>query len=181
MKTLVVPRILLILVAVLVMTSAGATPARAEAPEQTKIHLDMWYVIGPAPNGPCSFSINVHETGMLQDKKWYDNNGNLEKETLQYGGNQYDYIANGKTATVQNSGHLTITYPAPNQALVTESGQQWVWKMPGYGKISGETGNESYLIVYDDQGNVLETIRLKLVGNMLSADVAPILCDYLKP
>lgn len=163
------------------VTLAAVTPISAVAPETTVVNLDNWYTKGPSPDGPCPFTIDVHVVGMVMDKKWYDDNENLAQEMVTYAGNKYYLHANGKQATVLNSGRTLITYVSPQETLFVLNGQEWVWLIPGYGVVSGEIGSQSWSEVYDDDGNLLEVIVHRLLGNIMHTDVTPLLCEYLGP
>ncbi|NLE45900.1 MAG: hypothetical protein GX620_14355 [Chloroflexi bacterium] len=159
----------------------AARPTYADGPVQTVNRYDSWYTKDPSPDGPCSFSIAVHVVGVFHEQRWYDENGDLAREVHLYGGNRYYLHANGKTVTILNSGRVSVTYTSPEEALVTLTGQEWLWKIPGHGVVSGEVGNQTWSEMVDADGNLQDVIVHKLVGNILHTDVTPVLCEYLGP
>jgi hypothetical protein len=179
-KKLTVFHILSVL-SIVFVTLAAAYLAYADEPDQTKITLDSWYTKGPSPDGPCTFTIDVHVVGNILDQKRYGEDGNLVQEKYIYGGNRYYLYANDKTVTVQNSGTTVITYVSPTQIETTLNGQEWVWTIPGYGTVSGEIGKQAWSSTYDEEGNLLDVTVQKLVGNMMQNDVTPLICEYLGP
>ena len=174
MKTSTIFRILSAIFIVF-LTLASAFPAYAEEPITSKVVLDSWYT----KDGICSFPIEVHETGLLMEKQWYDENSNLVREMYTFGGNIYYLYANDKTVTVHNSGTTKINYISPQETVVTISGQEWAWMIPGLGMVSGEIGKQTTSYIYDG-GDLVEVIVQKLVGKIMWTDVTPLLCEYLK-
>ena len=178
MKKLTVFRIVSVLLIIFV-TLAVAYPTYAAGPDQTKVKYDGWYSKGPSPDGPCNFTINIHIVGNFMDQKWYDEDGFLVQEKYIYGGNTYYLHANDKIVTVQNSGTILLIYKSPTETQVTLNGQEWVWMIPGHGKVSGEVGKQTWSLIYDDDGDLLDVIVHKLVGNIMHTDVTPLICEYL--
>ena len=163
------------------MITFAASPTYADEPVQTRVRLDGWYSKGPCPDGPCHFTITVHAVGVITEKKWYDENEDLVREMYIYGGNKYYLYANHRTVTVLNSGKMLLTYISPEETLATLDGQEWSWMIPHYGMISGEVGKQTGFLNYDEEGNLLDVIIHKLVGNIMWTDVTPLLCEYLGP
>lgn len=175
MKKLMVLRILSI-VCMVIMTLAVAGPAYADEPVISKYVLDSWYT----KTDLCSFPINVHETGLLMDKKWYDGDI-LAREMYTYAGNIYYLTANGKTVTVKNNGTIKFAYVSPLETQVTITGQSWVWVIPGMGMVSGTVGSQDLSYIYNTSGDLIDTIIHRLVGKAMATDVTPLLCGYLAP
>ncbi len=176
MKKFMVLRIFLFVLAVF-MTLAAAGPAYAEEPVIDKHVLDSWYT----KTDLCAFPISVHETGLLMDKKWYDDQGALAREMYTYAGNIYYLTANGKTVTVKNSGTIKFSYVSSFETQVTITGQSWVWMIPGMGIVSGTVGMQDLSYIYNTSGDLIDTIIHRLVGKAMATDVTPLVCGYLAP
>jgi hypothetical protein len=160
---------------------AAALPAVAAAipPEHFPTEqIDVTFVIPAAPEGPCSFAIDVRFTAQLEHTHFFDREGNEIRDLTRLIGAATTFTANGKSITDQVGGveHVTLD-PETGSATITLTGLLGHLVVRGQGVAAQDSGR----IVLFFEGPEDEEPDVLFERGRLSGGPFPALCEILAP
>lgn len=137
-----------------------------------------WY----AADNLCGLDLQVHDHGTVRWNLWFNDSGQVVRETDVWGNMKRDVSYNGKTVTLKyGTGHFTFEYYPNEYTIILHDKDTGPWEaatVPGYGRIWGITGQTNYTFTYDSDWNLINSTIDTQVGNII-VDYGPI-CDYMK-
>jgi hypothetical protein len=159
-------------VSIILVLGFAVTPASADSPVENDYPIDETYII----KHQCDFNIVSHRVGILHDKVWFDENGDLYRAHQNWEVTE-TWEANGKT--------LEFTYNYPARGWFETYGEGYAFYMgaemftlPHEGVVYSATGLETYKMIRDEDGNITITDLLKQVGNWETD--WPAICEYFE-
>jgi hypothetical protein len=108
-----------------VLAFALGVAARASPPEHFPVeHVDDTFIIPAAPEGPCTFEIEVHVVGDVRHTHFFDPQGNEIRELTVFPKFRVTFSANGKSITTVSPAVEHVTINPDGSAVVTITGLQ---------------------------------------------------------
>jgi hypothetical protein len=99
--------------------------AKATPPQHFPVfHVDVTSTVPAAPEGPCSFEVEVHVVGDIRDTVFFDRQGNAIRELNVLPHFRVSFSANGKTITTAAPAPLHLTYNPDGSVVATITGLQ---------------------------------------------------------
>lgn len=114
--------VLLTIIAGLAVVLGSA--ARATPPQHLPVlHVDDTFTVPAAPEGPCSFEVEVHVVGDIRTIVFFDQQGN-EVRGVDVSNLRISFSANGKTITTVAAAPRHFTFNPDGSVVVTITGLQ---------------------------------------------------------
>lgn len=117
-------RIGLLLAAVAVPLWYAATAPAVPPQHFPTEHIDDFFTIPAAPEGPCAFEIDVHVVGDLRHTHFFDQAGNEIRDLTVFPNFRITFSANGKSITTVSPGVEHITINPDGSATIAITGLQ---------------------------------------------------------
>jgi hypothetical protein len=150
--------------------------ARATPPQHFPvIHLDETSTIPAAPEGPCSFAVEVHVVGDIRDILFFDREGNAIRELNVLPHFRVSFSANGKTITTASPAPLHLTFNPDGSVVATITGLQGHLIVGGGPPQASDVGR----IVFFFSGPEDEEPDILFQAGSFNFGPFPQLCDVL--
>jgi hypothetical protein len=99
--------------------------ARATPPQRLPVmHIDDTFTIPAAPEGPCSFQVEMHVFGDIRSTLFFDRQGNLVRALDVHPNFRVSFSANGKSITTVSVAPNHVTFNPDGSVVVTITGLQ---------------------------------------------------------
>jgi hypothetical protein len=117
-------KLMLLLLAVIgIVAIALGSVAKATPPQKFPVvHVDATFTIPAAPEGPCSFAIQEHVVGDVQDTIFFDSSGNAVRELLVFPKFRVSFSANGKTITTTSTAPAHLAFNPDGSVVIAITG-----------------------------------------------------------
>jgi hypothetical protein len=157
---------------------ALGSAARAIPPQHLQvIHVDETDTIPAAPEGPCSFPVEVHVVGDVRVTTFFDREGNAIRELAVFPKFRVTFSANEKTITTVSIAPNHLTFNPDGSATVAITGLQGHLIVGGGPPLAADVGR----LVLFFSGPEDEEPDIRFQAGKFNFGPFPQLCDVLAP
>lgn len=159
----------------LVLIATTVLPVKADPPLRFTEELE-WT---EGDTELCDFTITKHGYGIIRNKGWFDEQGNLIKADVMYGSYRVDWYSTGeKVLKAHVQGPILYNFLSDSELLIKMGGTDLFVIVPGHGPVYGQTGMSS--VVFDLSDGSVREVKSS-ADHIYDEQDRQALCDYLRP